>query len=286
MTSNPGDRESTLESALKYGLPTTLVRAGSWVLDRSLPGRRAVRRELGQYGKKTARVVPDLISRHGPIVQTGPFAGLRLLPDELRGSSLAPMLLGSYEEELHSVLEELIAARPKRIINIGSGEGYYAVGLACRLPGADVYAFDIDPPSQQLARETAGINRVSDRVYVDGVCTQERLEELLMPQTLVMMDCEGCELALLHPTQVPSLRNTTLLVELHDWVDPNTSSTVLLRFRDTHSSRIIGVAPRVVDDYPVLQELDPAVREFTLQEGRPTEPHPMEWVVLYPLASA
>jgi hypothetical protein len=269
------------KSALKRVLPAPLVTAGSWMLDRSLPTRRANRAAV-RYHQQIRRVVSELIARHGPVVQGGPFAGLRFLPKGSWGS-LAPLLVGSYEEELHVVLEELIAAAPRRIINVGCAEGYYAVGLAQRLPDADVYAFDIDERGQQIARKTAQINGVDGQVHIAGACTVERLEELLTTQTVVIMDCEGCELELLHPERAPSLRAATLLVELHDFVDPQISSMILARFRATHSSRLLTVGQRTISNYPVVQDLEPSDRAAALDELRPTDPHPMEWVVLCPL---
>ena len=269
------------KSALKRVLPAALVTVGSWTLDRSLPTRRA-NRAAARYHEQSLRVVSELIRRHGPVVQGGPFADLRLPPIGSFGTNIGPLLIGSYEEELHAELERLIAAGPRRIVNVGCAEGYYAVGLASRLPDADVYAFDIDERAQQLTRETAQMNGITEHVHVAGACTVERLEQVLTTQTLLLMDCEGCELDLLRPERTPSLRSATLLVELHDFVDARISSVILARFARTHSSRLFTTRPRILSDYPVLQDLDPADRAVAVHERRPTKPHPMQWVVLWP----
>src|SRR4051812_24761952 len=107
----------SVKSVLKRALPTPVVRAGSWTLDRTLPARRATRAVLRMH-EETARVTSQLIARNGPVVQGGPFAGLRL-PSKPYWASFPPLLVGSYEEELHGSLEELIAAKPIRIINVG-----------------------------------------------------------------------------------------------------------------------------------------------------------------------
>lgn len=254
-------------------LPDAVVRAGSWTLDRSLPTRRA-NLSTAQFYEQSSRIVSELIRRHGGVVQGGPFAGMRLAPARATGS-IHTLLVGSYEEELHAVLEQLIAAGPPRIVNVGCAEGYYAVGLAVRLPDADVYAFDVNERARQLTRENAQINGITERVHVAGACTVERLEQLLMTQSLVLMDCEGCELDLLRPESAPSLRNAVLLVELH-----SSTSVILARFAPTHSYRLFNSRPRNPSDYPVVQDLDPADRPTAVYERRP----PGQWVVLWPLS--
>jgi hypothetical protein len=50
----------------------------------------------------------------------------------------SPKFLGTYERELHRVIERAIWRRPKYVLNIGCAEGFYAVGLAIRLNDAQV----------------------------------------------------------------------------------------------------------------------------------------------------
>src|SRR5262245_4204461 len=75
------------------------------------------------------------------VVPYGPFLGLRCI-NASTGSTIVPRLLGSYEAELHDTIEKLAGRDYRRVVNIGCGEGYYAVGLARRLPSARVFALD------------------------------------------------------------------------------------------------------------------------------------------------
>jgi hypothetical protein len=72
------------------------------------------------------------VDNQGTTVLHGPFAGLMYPRDLLLAQADAPIakLLGTYEQELHPVFEEVIAKQPRTIIDIGAAEGYYAVGLA------------------------------------------------------------------------------------------------------------------------------------------------------------
>src|SRR5262249_7917881 len=111
----------------------------------------------------------------GGVGQHGPFAGMKYLPRSAR-SLLPPKLLGCYEAELPPVWER-IAGRPyDTVINVGCGEGYYAVGLARLLPAVHVHAFDADPLAQDLCRLLAERNGVAGRVTVAGACGPAELQ--------------------------------------------------------------------------------------------------------------
>jgi len=101
------------------------------------------------------RIVSDLT------VRSGPFAGLRYPSEASVGSTLLPKLLGSYEQELHGVVEQLDHAKYTAIVDIGCAEGYYAVGLAKRIESIPVFAYDTDPTSRQLCLDMASRNDVS-----------------------------------------------------------------------------------------------------------------------------
>src|SRR6516164_6432959 len=63
-----------------------------------------------------------------PHVLSGPFAGLRYLDEPIWGP-IEPKWLGTYEQELLPVIQQIIQTPYSTIIDIGSAEGYYAVGL-------------------------------------------------------------------------------------------------------------------------------------------------------------
>ena len=190
---------------------------------------------------------------------------------------LAPKLLGSYEAELHADLELLIPRDHDRVVNVGCAEGYYAVGLARRLPAATVFAFDSDPYAQHLCRRLAARNRVAHRVRVEGTCSPTRLCELVTGSTLLVVDCEGCELELLRPDLVPVLAAADILVELHDFIDPSISATMLSRFSASHDIALLDSTERDPAAYPVLDSLSPDDRVEAVAEHRPCV---MQWAVM------
>ena len=83
-------------------------------------------------------------------------------------SSYVPKLIGAYERELHSVVEEIINYSPNLLVDVGCGEGYYLVEFARRLPNAVCMGFDIDEVAKAACRKQAEMNGVSSRVKIEG----------------------------------------------------------------------------------------------------------------------
>jgi hypothetical protein len=231
-----------------------------------------------------ARLARRFIRGHGLIVSGGPFAGMRYTQRAAVGRIVAK-LVGSYESELHAPLEDLLRADPLRVVNIGSAEGYYAVGIARRAPRARVDAFEADPARRALCEELARENGVADRIVLHGSCDAGTLGRLPEPASLVVCDCEGLEGEILRPDLVPWLRTASLLVELHDGFVPGTTSALTARFAATHDLRLISEEPRDPARYQALagfteSEAREALDEYRRdREGRPLA---MQWAVFTP----
>lgn len=222
-------------------------------------------------------------------VARGPFAGLhypRRRGDIVHGAKL----LGAYECELHSELERLIGRAPTRVVNIGSGDGYYVVGLARRLPEADVWAVDPDPLAQRACGRTAALNVVGARVHLTARLDPRALDEALRGpfarlrtsahatrRTLCVVDCEGYEDELLDPVAAPSLSQADILVETHDFACAGVTERLAARFAATHHVVRVGIASRAPERYPELADLPAVQAAGLLDEFR----HPPQaWLVL------
>jgi precorrin-6B methylase 2 len=227
--------------------------------------------------------IAHYVNNRGLTVQAGPFAGLTF-PDDLvghpeRSDSLAAKLIGSYERELHPALESALAKQPSVFVNVGAGDGFYPVGVALSCPETTVHAFEIDAGRQATCAALADLNGVADRVGVHGECKPAWLAQL-PDDAFLLVDCEGCEATVLDPAQAPPLRHATLIVELHDFITPESSARVVERFSDTQEIERVQSEPRHVDDFPDLEFLGWKQREIAVCEFRF---RPMEWAVLTPL---
>jgi hypothetical protein len=176
---------------------------------------------------------------------------MRIMLSPLSSRHLLGYILGSQELELREAIEAIVARRYRTILNIGAADGYYAVGLAMRLPQAHIEAFEALPELHPLIMKTAAANGV--RVSIAGACTPGLLRARLAAaqgDTLVLMDIEGGEVELLDPQAVPELARADILVETHDSFVPNATATLIDRFRGTHDIACYAARPRVLSDFP------------------------------------
>src|SRR5687768_1267068 len=94
------------------------------------------------WERPNRRAMEAVVGAQGYTVTAGPFAGMRYIDDLPLDQALVPRLLGAYEAELSYPIQQLLAKGYDTVIDVGSSEGYYAVGFALRSPGTRVHAFD------------------------------------------------------------------------------------------------------------------------------------------------
>jgi hypothetical protein len=217
-------------------------------------------------------------------VKHGPFQGMRYPEGQALNGALVPKIIGSYESELHLVMEEICANAYGTIVNIGCAEGYYAVGLAMRIPNATVFAYDTMGEAIRLCQSMAELNNVAHRVITGAFCSASTLRSLpLGKRALIISDCEGYEKVLFDPDTVALLASHDFLIELHDFIDIEISPLIRQRFQATHVIRSV----RSIDDiqkahsylYPELDNYDLLSRKQLLGERRPSI---MEWYYMTP----
>jgi hypothetical protein len=240
---------------------------------------RFVQRRWGNGGAPY-RILQTL-NRQGcaDTVAAGPFAGMRYIQQALC-SSLYPKLLGVYEQELHPIINRILKQNYSMIVDVGSAEGYYAVGLARARPDWSVVAFDSDLIARELVAELAALNHCADRIVILGRCDPTSLASVLKPGALIICDCEGYEAELLKPDCVQALRTCDILVELHDVFIPGISKLLLPRFAQSHSLSIVPAVPRAAGSNALLFSLKTADQLVALDEARPG---PMTWAWLQAL---
>lgn len=174
-------------------------------------------------------------------VISGPFAGLYYVKESPR-IAYYPKLLGTFEKELHGVIEAHGSSRFEKVVVIGAAEGYYAVGLAKKWKYPTL-AFEADPKARQLLTRLSLINRVS--LFVKGAFHPDT--DTQSGQDFIFMDVEGAEGEILTPERFGQWRRCTLIVEIHS---PALKQELLDRSSSTHHSFFLPVQPRTMADYP------------------------------------
>src|SRR4051812_49114802 len=113
--------------------------APSMVAERSLRASRRLRREWGLTG-----LAERYAGTHGTTVARGPFAGLQYPPAGLADVDAAvAKLVGSYEAELYPVFARWLEHGSGLFVDVGSADGYFAVGVAVADASATVHAYDL-----------------------------------------------------------------------------------------------------------------------------------------------
>lgn len=206
------------------------------------------------------------IKRNGCTIRNGPFAGTIYPPDAASSRLSIPQLMGTYEQELHDVINAIGQRKYDVVIDIGCAEGYYAVGLA-RLLKTKVLAYDPEPIERAYCQDAARLNNVSSLVELKTLFLPSDIEQFRGLRVLCVCDCEGFEVKIFNTETVPSTEKWDLIIELH-----GDATQQLTSLAWPQKTRTIPSVPRV-ETYPELAGLGDQKR--LLSEGRPT---PQTWL--------
>lgn len=204
------------------------------------------------------------------VVMRGPFEGLKLAADQRTGDLSIAKLLGVYEHELRDIAGGGDAW--DRVVNIGSAEGYYAMGFARRNAGRAVTAYDIDPRARSATSRTATVNDVADRVTVLGECSADDLTRHADPGALFWIDIEGAERDLLTAIPAEVMAGSELLVETHFASGVFTGLALARHFQHTHEITVIRQSEIQPEEVPEFQSLAPLDRHLVMLEHTTAAP--------------
>lgn len=219
-----------------------------------------------------------LLQHNGTIVMEGPLAGLDFLPQSAEGCHIAK-LLGCYEQPLLPFIEEAIQASYPTILNIGCAEGYYAVGMARRMPNTQVLAFDLNPKAQETCQALAEKNGVADRIQIGALFKPEDFAAYAGQKVLLLCDIEGGEKDLLNPEQSPALKGMDIILESHDCLIPGITQEMIRRFQGSHEITLVqDNGQRQLQNAPTwfnnLAHLDQLLATWEWRSG------PTPWLVM------
>ena len=219
----------------------------------------------------------------GDAVRYGPFMGMHIPERPIwDDGNQGCKLLGSYEHELHGAIERAIERKPAGVVNLGCAEGYYAIGMALRIPAIEIVAQDVDAESLRLVQDYAERNGVADRIRtVSGAHSPDEVARFAHGRALYIVDVEGDELALLDAEQLP-LARADIIVECHDFMcaegKRRISDQLAERFNATHE--INRIEPRMPDlgRWAMFAKAPSIMALMALTEKRPL---PQCWLAMW-----
>ncbi|MFC4261705.1 hypothetical protein ACFOWM_02340 [Ferruginibacter yonginensis] len=240
------------------------------------------------HDKNTASIIKkgkEIIQKIAPQnkVLYGPFKGLQYPSLNILQLSLVPKILGSYEAHLHNLFTKIINHSYKQIIDIGSAEGYYAVGLAVKLPQSIVHCFEMNEEDILFCQQMAQLNGANN-VIINNACTVDSLRSFSFQEnTLIICDCEGYEYTLFNDAIVISkLSKVDILIELHDHENIDMKHILLNNYKNSHTIEMYNNWNVNYDFVSSMNELTDEEKAFSVQEHRGglEKNKFMEWVFL------
>ncbi len=222
-------------------------------------------------------ILKSIIQHHGSKVLAGPFQGLELIPSTFLEHS-SPYLLGTYERELHQAWETVFQGNYEQILDVGAKFGFYAIGLALRFPNAPVVAFDTDRWARETTMEMAEANHAGPNLTVESFCDKSWLRKKLLPNALIVSDCEGYEAILFDSPNADSLRSATLIIETHDHEVPGVTTALIRELSQTHQVVEIRSQEGATDCSVNLSFLEPDEQRLALNDMRPGQ----SWLLALP----
>ena len=221
-----------------------------------------------------------IVQKSGRTIKHGPFLGMNYGVPASEGGG-APRLLGVYESTLAPIMDQIIASAPELVIDVGSAEGYYAVGLARRLHHATVWARDASAIARRKCKRLSALNGVEDRVEIGGQMTHADFDICLRHRTVVICDIEGAELDLLDPAKARGLYGSDILVECHPSANKDMVSIIRSRFEANHDVLELGRDLDVAGLPKWMDHSNDLDRLIALWEWRST-PTPWLWMTAKP----
>jgi hypothetical protein len=262
---------SPVLTALAYDIYQRLGLSRLRVAIRSMFGNRPVDR-TDEFNERSRERIRALGLGEEIQVLDGPFKGMAY-NEFSHGSPLMPKILGVYEEFLHPWLFQALTVGYDCVVNVGSAEGYYAVGFAYTMPTADIYAFDNARVTDELVGRLARLNGLGDRVRKAGYCSPEELQSILVryKRQLLFVDIEGAEDVLLDIRKAPALARADIIVESHDGYNFGVTRRLIDRLWPTHRYDILvgsEDADRPIPEFVTQRISDPAKARIFVSDFR------------------
>jgi hypothetical protein len=242
-----------------------------------------MRWRIGSARHQKRKAMALIRRKFGVRVIAGPFEGLEYAPARSRLAFCSHVLLGTYEKELHTVIEYVCTCEFSTIIDIGAASGYYAAGFARRLPSSRIVAYEMDLSLHPTLNKLALANNLSN-IELRGECDAASLASSISDNDVafVLCDAEGAEADIFDEAVVNKLCRSTILIETHEALRPGVSCLLKKRFARSHSILTIEQVRRTPADLPPQVPLLDALAARAMDEGRGCE---QSWLLMTPRQS-
>ena len=195
-------------------------------------------------------------------VKYGPFSGMHICPDRWWGDlDLGSQCLGFYEREILNFIEAIEPDEFSFFVDIGAADGYYTTGVLLSQKIPEAICYELAPEGRAAIKSNWELNGKPGKLTIEGpadVASLTAIQHKLCESSLVLIDIEGGEFALLTESVLDVLSKSTIILEVHNWI-PN--------FFETYETFLRAASKRFCIERiaPVTRDLEklPELRDFT-----------------------
>ena len=213
----------------------------------------------------------DHAKKNDFIVQNGVFKGLKINKDISWGKGdIASKIYGLYENNVQDILKKI---NKPILIDIGSADGFFAVGCLHSGLSKFCYAFDQSLISQKALLKTAQINNVSKRLSIHGKVTSKNFisslpTELDFSRSVIICDIEGEEYNFLNNNILSLCQKANFIIEIHKTNNVIDKTKFLKKLSKFFDVKIIIDGNKNYDEIFQLHDLKDIDRLLITCEGR------------------
>ena len=234
---------------------------------------------IGEFKKKVNLRINSVANS---TVQYGPFKGIVISENVWNEHDLSSKLLGIYEFHISSKIKELSASY-ESFINLGGGDGYFALGFSKLNPKKKCIVFEKEFLNRQSIKLNSQANSLSNITLLESVDETNFISNLKSyPRSLILCDIEGFEFELFTSKVLEKCKGCTVIIELHDTFEKNLflRQSLFERASKLFEINIINSPPDLpINKFDIIKDFPDDERLLAFSEGRP---HLMDWVILTP----
>jgi hypothetical protein len=210
----------------------------------------------------------------GGTIKYGPFKGLILVSNLKDLSADYPaMFFGTYEQEILESLTE-IPRSYSTLINLGAGDGYYAVGVLASGMFAKTIAYEGNEDRRSQITHLAEINNCKTDIQINAWADKEIFQKFgqdFLSKSVIISDIEGAEFDIFDDSNFELLKRSIIFIEIHDFLvsQGDVKLQELLQIAEKHFQVTrFTTASRNPSLFPELKYYSDQDRWFTVVEGR------------------
>lgn len=245
----------SIESEIAYFKPMLKREQYTSEIDRLLWRQETIR-------QRQERISLEVFDRCKGIIQYGAFQGMKLSKETWWGKSdLGSQCLGLYEKEILDFIKNLTTHQYENFIDIGAADGYYGIGMLLAKKCKKSICFEISKEGRKTIQKNSIANGVAENIYIQSEASTQSIatiSDAVFKNSLIMIDIEGSEFDLLNEKIFEKFSNSTILIEIHNWVD-NFEKKYTALLKNSFIHHIVEVIQRVERPILHLEEL----RDFT-----------------------